>query len=118
MKRLILEGALGIAVTIEGIFAGFFYVEHSLNGTPLLIVISVLSIIIGLFLVYHAEQKNVAQQMIPPPTLSAEQTQPTEITQKKESLFERNSRLVSLWHKTSETRDRLKLLEIASNNKK
>lgn len=108
MKNVIFKTLLGFAICICGFTIAFISMSGLKDGgSPWLILLSIPLIALGVFFIFQAGRIDINKSKL-------EKNQPVVDSTGKESILEKNNKLVSEWIKTSEARDKLKILEIAA----
>ena len=116
MLKVIVKTISGMFFVAMGIGIIYFYLTHIDNGSsPLLLIASFCTIIVGIFILVNAgkSDETVIQKQKFPSDNQAEEARKQSV-----NLIERNNAITQDWLKSSEKRDKLKLLEMAANEEK
>jgi hypothetical protein len=111
MLQVMLKTFLGIFLLIGGFGLGYFYLTNIDNGSSALLLIPALgSVIAGIFLLMRAGKSDATVMQVP----KGLDENKSETTQKS-NLLEKNNAMTQQWLKSVETRDKMRLLEMAAN---
>ena len=109
MKRVLFKTFLGLVLCILGICVSYLYLDGLKDGSnPLLLVAAIVLIAVGVFCLVKAGKSDATVIV----KLKEEPHVPKE---RGQNMLERNNELLGDYYKTANTRDRLKVLEVAQD---
>src|SRR4051812_4126932 len=112
MKKIALEIIIGFIGFGAGIIFGYLYFKGLNDGNPFwYLALSLICLGVGVFFLFKAA--NTENKPLVAPVRTNGSNEPG-----KQSIIERNNQIASEWKHTNDKRDRLKMLEISSNEEK